>query len=362
MNVKYSDETLKLIVQTSLTACERISQVNYVKPYKLSLGEEVPVKLYNNLLYTIGCGKYIYPSLERGEIIAAVCTSNGKQGLVFSLRGIYYRKDSVFCESSYTKYEDCKRISSIPELDSDEKFSKKELEEMFKMFCHIFQIASLDGQQKCLNFCKKVRNSKDYFGEDRERIDQINDCIQSFWDADYRGRYNKLGLFNFIGKRKITREWREHKQKIDSLIEAKNRKGELNEKKIVIIREVILYSLEIKYFLEKSFDKQYIYTESEDIRQKVLESGIEYWQKEIKYVDSKDLVALIDLSVGDCSDAILFKVNEVLIRLGGNYRNVYYELKGCYLGFSKVQFNKKFDFHKLNYVLDKIHRITEENI
>lgn len=369
MNQKYSDETVSLIVKIVLEYSDKISQVDYCKTYKIGLGEEITIDFYNNVRYVIGSGKYIFQPLEKGEIIAAVCTENGKAGMVFSLEGIYYRKSGMFCESSFTKYDKCVDIKSIPGLCEDEKFSKKDLEEMFCTFCKIFEISSQKEAQIAQEFRSKIEYSKDYFAERDEEIDNTNDCIQFFYDADYYGRYNKLGSFSFKEKKNLKREWDSRRAEMISMMESMNKRGSFNTHKDAEIREAILYALEKKYFLGKTFEECFIYCESsEEIRQKALAmfSGYDLHQLNIKYADADELIALVDLSGGDGLKGILFEKHEVLVKYAsspvGIIREIFYDGQDCYLHFSKMEITDKFDPRRFNYVLDKIHQITEGNI
>lgn len=127
---KYSQYEMKQIFDIILAYCDKISQVSYCKAYKFALGEKVPIKLLNNVLSKIGQGKYVYPSLEKEQILVIVSEESGKVGMVFALNGVYY-KAGAFRNTEYRNYEECHSVNSFYNLSMDSKFSCELLDEMF---------------------------------------------------------------------------------------------------------------------------------------------------------------------------------------------------------------------------------------
>lgn len=364
MSKEISYELQKTLVEAIVAYSERISQTDDCKAYMLGLGEEVPVELYNNLLYTIGIDKYHYSSLKKGEMISAVCTANGKEGLVFSYSGIYYKKDR-FSESSYTEYEKCRTVHSVSGLSRDERFSQHELDEMFSAFRRIYELSAMNEQGACEKFVQMLKNNPNYFFEGREQIDKINAAIQTYVDADYMGRRRKIGLFGFKEKKKLDQEMEKHAFEIKDLVERRNGVGQIDGERKAIIKGTILYALDRKFFLDKSFDESRIYCDSaEEIREKALAvfSGCrDLTRRMITYLDEDEAIAFVDLSEGARKKGLLFETSCLQsMGCGGLYeREHYYNAGNCYLYFSKEDITPMFNPCKLNYVLDKIHKITE---
>lgn len=391
---QYTKETQGFIIKTVMEFCDQISQENCCKAYKLGLGEKVTLDLWNNIFNTIGCGDDI-PSLREQDVIVAVCTSDGKEGMVFSLTGIYYRKNSI---SSYTKYHKCHSIYSIVGLNSDQKFLKEKIKEMFRIFCKIFELSELKIGKLCENLCEKMRGNPEFFRMDNTVIDEISNCILSVNDFELETRERRRELkrkkFNFLNSelKKINEEDHYLSEKKKSMIKQRNVKGSIDVEKEAIMKEIILYSLEIGYFLDQSFDKNCIYSISDDknrfysisgnlgmeLKNKalgiLLNAGCDFdniLYNKISNCDSDEFIAVVDLSEGKCSQGMLFQNDKMYILdhrdrfiynenkavcYGGD---VFYDYEDCYFSFDRDDLNQKFNPYRLNHVLDKLHRITE---
>ncbi len=364
MPAKYSDEITELLVKTVLAFCNEISQVNYCKAYKIGFREEVTIDLYNNVLYKIGSGKFIYPSLKEDEILVAVVTRKGTEGMVFSLNGIYYRASSMLSDSIFVEYEKCNSISAFRGLNEDEKFSKKELNDMFNTFKKIFEYSRLNVEIEKKNLRDKISSKGDYsyFEEDKEKIDAISDVICSFWDAEYYKKERALPFWKIAEKRKIRKEAELHRLKMDGMIERRNKSGNIDAKKRGLIEEIIIFALKEGYFLSEDFDRKNICMNRNYIKNEVLElfKDDNVYKEHTTYTDDDEFIAFIDLSNGEYKEGIVFLCERIWIKQGNRIRERYYKLQHCYYEFYSTEIEGLFNPYKLNHVLDKIHKITEE--
>lgn len=153
---------MQRIIKVILDNCDKISKVNYCRAYKWMLGEEVPVKVLNGALYTIGAGKYIYPHLKKEDILIIVSTGSGKSGIVFALNGIYYKSGS-FCGAYFKEYEECKNVHSCYELMTgpSDIFSEDALNDMFAQVqgaIHGISVTAKGKSSRPYNYGKYIDN------------------------------------------------------------------------------------------------------------------------------------------------------------------------------------------------------------
>lgn len=372
MKNEYSVEVLRIINEAMLPYYDQIAQVAYYKTYKFANGCNMSELVYNNLLNEICNKKYTHQSVSEGDIMLAVCSLNGTDGLVFGINGIFYKKD-MLSKPVYVEYANCKDISFFQGLENDKNFSTGIVKQMLCAIDEAVQIGTLRERSSIANLKNKFKSGNDYFAEGKEELDVINECIMSFYDADYSARYQRLGLFKFSEKKNLNKDWYEHSSRVERLIGLHNRKGSFDDIKYSMISETIKHALNSKYFFMKDFNEQYICLDKRKVKAKTLQMMSNY-KKSLEYGFMRDtpedyFVAFVDLSDGACKEGIVFKTSSMLIKYqkiayahhmsGFGFANIFFESADCYVGFGTSDIGQKIDPRKLNYVLDKIHKITE---
>lgn len=374
MGMKYDDDIVKLIVMAVFAARDQIAKTDYYKVMDLTQTKVTKEELarQKNMIRKIG-GVYDYDSkLEEGEgLVAVLCTDFGDEGIIFSERGIYYR-----CKKSepvFTKYEYCRKVSSVKGLENDENFSQKELTWLFDNLAKARKIiiSRKESEQDALHkelvdFRKKIEQNPDFFGWGDEDIDRINNCIQTLGDSGFKEQQSrKKSPFRVLEKLKEPKIWKQYQRELNDLTATRQRlyadrkRTDRKNKGAAFAGEVIRYALEQKFFLSQSFDDSYIYTERYEIINKAskLLLGNKQWHSRVEYWHSDDsLVALVDLTEGNLSEGIIFWNDELLFQKEDySYQFVFYP---NYVRFSKSDISNNFDPRKLNYVIDKAYRIS----
>ena len=359
MSERYSKDKINEIIALLFEFCDKLPRVN-CKAYKLALGQQVTVELFNNLLYTIG-GYKSGNSILKEDMIAAVCTPDGKSGLLFSYEGVYYREGWLYGgEHSFTYYEYCNTAESIRGLANNDMFNVEMINCFFGAITMVFKLYDLKASEFALKERKLIKENPEYFTSGSEIIDKIVEEYKILDTERYGEKIDKLSFFKFAEKKKLKKEWTEHLDKISELIESRNCSGGFDDNIEAVICEIIRLSLEQRYFIKAVLKQSDIDTDpcSMDVT-------LKYVEKEYRIFPEKNqLVAIVDLREFDSEVRMIVfekRVMRMLIKSKKTgesyYRTIYYDSKSCYCSVMG-DIESYVDVYNLNYVLDKVHNAT----
>ena len=194
MTPKYTKEEMYEIIAIIVKYCDKIPAVSYYQAYKWMFGDKLLQRTLDGALDKIGSGKYIYPPLEKEDIMILVCQENGKSGMVFTENGIFYRADFFWAQAEYKDYENCYSVNSFMDLANDLSFSNDLVNAMF------------NEMQAVLKGARPMKEKEDASKAEEEQYNQkVREEFKRFLEAEEYDRNEEVDKI-YWGKAEETQD------------------------------------------------------------------------------------------------------------------------------------------------------------